>query len=222
MTRSVDIAEFNLSDGLTPRQVDKLNHNFRQILRQLPQFMEGESGGGGDVPEDIADYILSTGIAQGWYYQLYKSGWLHAYTVVEFDISTVDWHVQTLALPTTMANTDYSVHVDGAVDSVERAYSITASNTVDDVYICLYNDWVDSYNLTAKVAIVIDGYAAGAIVPQGDRLPDYVGVSIVIPSRVQQILPTENKSVLNDITVTAIPEEVVDNPEGGRTFTIAS
>ena len=35
MVRSYDIAEFNLSDGLTPRQVDKLNSNFRRLISML-------------------------------------------------------------------------------------------------------------------------------------------------------------------------------------------
>lgn len=35
MARSYDIAEFNLSDGLTPRQVDKLNSNFRRLISML-------------------------------------------------------------------------------------------------------------------------------------------------------------------------------------------
>ena len=222
MTRSVDIAEFNLSDGLTPRQVGKLNHNFRQILRQLPQFMEGESGGGGDVPEDIADYILSTGIAQDWYYQLYKTGWIHAFRIVEIDISTTGYHNTTLTLPAEMANTDYSVHVDGANYLVQQAYCIVADNTTEETTVTVYNASTAADVSTIKVAVVLDGYIGGSIVPSGDRLPEYMGVSIVIPSRIDQTLSTENKSVLTDITVTAVPESLVDNEAGGRTYTILS
>ena len=219
------IIDINHNDEL-PVVIRKCNENFRSIFNKKSSIdIDTTNIATIDyVQEAIQAACPVEGYSNGWYYQLYQSGWIHAYTVLDFDVSTIDFHIQTVPLPTRMLNTDYSVHVDGGVDSVERAYSITKNNTIDDVYICVYNDFVDSTNLTTKVAVVIDGYTDGSTPPSpgGDRLPDYMGVSIIIPSRIDQILPTENKSVLTDITVQRVPESLVDNEAGGRTYTILS
>lgn len=54
----------------------------------------------------------------------------------------------------------------------------------------------------------------------GTRLPDYTGSYTVTPKVTQVVLPTKNKSMVNDVTVFQIPFKEVDNPSGGKTVTI--
>jgi len=56
----------------------------------------------------------------------------------------------------------------------------------------------------------------------GQILPIYTGATTIIPTASNQVLPTEKKSVLEDITVTAVPTYETSNPSGGYTFTILS
>lgn len=59
----------------------------------------------------------------------------------------------------------------------------------------------------------------GAI-PVHDRYPEYEGGYTVIPRKVEQTLPTKQKSMEEDMTVEAINYLEVTNPEGGKTVTI--
>jgi len=56
----------------------------------------------------------------------------------------------------------------------------------------------------------------------GQILPIYTGSTTVVPTATNQVLPTEKKSVMEDITVTAVPTYETSNPSGGYTFTILS
>ena len=48
----------------------------------------------------------------------------------------------------------------------------------------------------------------------------YTGDYIVIPTAVAQVLDTDHKLLLDDVTVTAIPYTEVSNPSGGYTVSI--
>lgn len=52
------------------------------------------------------------------------------------------------------------------------------------------------------------------------RLPDYNGPYEVTPRKVQQVLETTNKSMVDDVTIFAIPYAEVTNLGGGLTATI--
>lgn len=52
------------------------------------------------------------------------------------------------------------------------------------------------------------------------RLPDYDGSYEVTPRLVEQVLPTKDKSMTDDLTVKEIGVLRVTNPSGGDTVTI--
>lgn len=54
----------------------------------------------------------------------------------------------------------------------------------------------------------------------GSPLPYYEGSYEVTPRKIEQILETKNKSMLDDVTVNAINYSEVTNPQGGKTATI--
>lgn len=54
----------------------------------------------------------------------------------------------------------------------------------------------------------------------GGKLPTYEGSYEVTPRKVEQILPTKNKSMLDNVTVFSIPYVEVSNLGGGLTATI--
>lgn len=56
----------------------------------------------------------------------------------------------------------------------------------------------------------------------GQMLPDYDGAYVVIPSVIDQTLPTNGKSMRDDMTVTAVPYYETSNDAGGITVSIMS
>lgn len=54
----------------------------------------------------------------------------------------------------------------------------------------------------------------------GGRLPNYEGEYTVTPRKREIVLPTKNKSMMDDVTVFQIPYSEVSNPQGGITATI--
>ena len=54
----------------------------------------------------------------------------------------------------------------------------------------------------------------------GGRLPSYTGTYEVTPRKVEQVLATKNKSMLDDVTVFKIPYAEVTNLGGGLTAVI--
>ncbi len=56
--------------------------------------------------------------------------------------------------------------------------------------------------------------------PVHDKYPEYEGSYTVVPLVREQILPTKERSMEDDMTVEAINYLEVDNPEGGKTVTI--
>ena len=61
---------------------------------------------------------------------------------------------------------------------------------------------------------------AEAIIVQGERLPNYEGSYEITPRVVEQTLETKDKSMIDDVTVNAIPYVEVSNVGGGFTATI--
>lgn len=61
---------------------------------------------------------------------------------------------------------------------------------------------------------------AEAIIVQGERLPNYEGSYEITPRVVEQMLETKDKSMVDDVTVNAIPYVEVSNVGGGFTATI--
>lgn len=61
---------------------------------------------------------------------------------------------------------------------------------------------------------------AEAIIVQGERLPNYEGSYEITPRVVEQMLETKDKSMIDDVTVNAIPYVEVSNVGGGYTATI--
>lgn len=61
---------------------------------------------------------------------------------------------------------------------------------------------------------------AEAIIVQGERLPNYEGSYEITPRVVEQMLETKDKSMIDDVTVNAIPYVEVSNVGGGFTATI--
>ena len=56
----------------------------------------------------------------------------------------------------------------------------------------------------------------------GGRLPDYEGSYDVTPRLVEQVLPTNGRSMNDDVTVREVPVERVSNPSNGKTVVICA
>lgn len=54
----------------------------------------------------------------------------------------------------------------------------------------------------------------------GHGLPEYEGIYEVTPRKIEQTLPTKNRSLNKDVTVYAIPYAETTNPAGGTTVVI--
>lgn len=59
-------------------------------------------------------------------------------------------------------------------------------------------------------------------VPVHDKYPDYEGTYVVEPKTSEQVLPTKETSMEDDLTVNAIHYDEVSNLGGGKTATIGS
>ena len=55
---------------------------------------------------------------------------------------------------------------------------------------------------------------------KGGKLPDYSGSYSVTPKVTEQVLPTKDKSMLDDVTIFQVPFQETDNPSGGKTVVI--
>lgn len=67
------------------------------------------------------------------------------------------------------------------------------------------------------INIEVEAVVEGA----GGRFPYYQGSYEIIPKPIGQILPTENKSMAEDLIIKDIPYSSVTNPAGGETVNIA-
>ena len=78
----------------------------------------------------------------------------------------------------------------------------------------------------AEIELSIDStvridFDVGVEIGGGGRLPDYEGEYIVTPKvSDEQVLPTKNKSMQDDVTVLKVPYEEVTNLGGGYTAVI--
>lgn len=73
--------------------------------------------------------------------------------------------------------------------------------------------------LSADTSVRIE-FDIGVEMGTGGRLPDYEGEYTVTPRLVEQVLPTNGKSMNSDLTVEAIGVDRVSNPSGGKTVVI--
>lgn len=167
------------------------------------------------------DWIVDTGVSQGWYYQLFHTGRIHAFRTLSMATTTTGtFTTATVQLPCRMANTDYVIQVNPGIGNAARAYDIYANRADDECVIACYfesGDWL----ATTGISLTLDGFAYGSVPPSGTRLPDYTGATEVTPLiDVQQVLPTQNTSVLSNVTVFEIPRADRSNEAGGTTVTI--
>jgi len=74
-------------------------------------------------------------------------------------------------------------------------------------------------DLSLDTSIKID-FDVGIKYGEGGRLPDYTGDYTVKPKLIEQVLPTNGKSMNDDVTVKEVPVARVGNLGGGYTVTI--
>ena len=74
-------------------------------------------------------------------------------------------------------------------------------------------------SLTLDTSVRIE-FDVGVEMGTGGRLPDYEGLYTVKPKLVEQVLPTNGRSMNDDVTVEEVPVERVGNLGGGYTVTI--
>lgn len=74
-------------------------------------------------------------------------------------------------------------------------------------------------SLTLDTSVRIE-FDVGVEMGTGGRLPDYEGSYTVKPKLVEQVLPTNGRSMNDDVTVEEVPVERVGNLGGGYTVTI--
>ena len=167
------------------------------------------------------DWVVDAGISQGWYYQLYHSGRIHAFRILSMATSAAGFVTANVSLPCTMADTDYVIQVNPGIGNVSKAYDVYADRTTSLACIALYVDSTGSWLPTSGVSLTLDGFVDGSVPPSGTRLPDYTGATEVTPLvDIQQTLPTQNTSVLSNVTVFEIPRANTSNDAGGTTVTI--
>ena len=75
------------------------------------------------------------------------------------------------------------------------------------------------FGMSVDTSVRID-FDIGVEMGTGGRLPDYEGEYTVTPRLVEQILPTNGRSMNDDVTVEAIGVDRVSNPSVGKTVTI--
>ena len=167
-----------------------------------------------------ADYVTDTGIAQGWYYQLHASGYIHAWRNLSVSLSTAGVQVAaTVTLPCTMADTAYCVTVGNGNYMISETWEIYADRTTGAIKVGI--NVATTSSGTTSLALTLDGFVNGAVPPSGDRLPDYTGATSVTPSEVVQVLPTDDTSVLSDITIAPIPQDYGRIARSGPALTVS-
>lgn len=67
---------------------------------------------------------------------------------------------------------------------------------------------------------LIDICPLKGIITIAQQYEDYEGNYVVTPSFAEQLLPTEEKHLVDDITVKSIPYSEITNPTGGITINI--
>lgn len=76
-------------------------------------------------------------------------------------------------------------------------------------------------SLTLDTSVRIE-FDVGVEMGTGGRLPDYEGDYEVTPRLVEQVLPTNGRSMNDDVTVREVPVARVSNPSNGKTVTICA
>ena len=75
--------------------------------------------------------------------------------------------------------------------------------------------------LSTDTSVRID-FDVGVEYGQGGKLPDYEGEYTVKPKLVEQVLPTNGRSMNDDVTVEEVPVSRVTNPSQGTTVVICA
>lgn len=75
------------------------------------------------------------------------------------------------------------------------------------------------FGMSVDTSVRIE-FDVGVEMGTGGRLPDYEGSYTVKPKLVEQVLPTNGRSMNDDVTVEEVPVERVGNLGGGYTVTI--
>lgn len=78
----------------------------------------------------------------------------------------------------------------------------------------------DNLMLNSSEPVVNLSFNMGVVYGGGDRLPNYEGSYTIKPKVEAIILPTKDRSMTKDLTITQIPYEMVENPSGGNTVII--
>jgi hypothetical protein len=76
-------------------------------------------------------------------------------------------------------------------------------------------------SLTLDTSVRIE-FDVGVEMGTGGRLPDYEGSYTVKPKLVEQVLPTNGRSMNDDVTVEEVPVARVENLGHGTTVVICS
>ena len=77
------------------------------------------------------------------------------------------------------------------------------------------------FGMCVDTSVRID-FDIGVEMGTGGRLPDYEGSYDVTPRLVEQVLPTNGRSMNDDVTIKEVPVARVTNPSGGKTCTICA
>ena len=77
------------------------------------------------------------------------------------------------------------------------------------------------FGMSVDTSVRID-FDIGVEMGTGGRLPDYEGSYDVTPRLVEQVLPTNGRSMNDDVTVREVPIERVSNPSNGKTVVICA
>lgn len=78
----------------------------------------------------------------------------------------------------------------------------------------------DNIVMNSSEPVVNLSFNMGVVYGGGDRLPNYEGSYTVVPKIQGIVLPTKDRSMTNDLTITQVPYEQVENPSGGDTVII--
>ena len=66
------------------------------------------------------------------------------------------------------------------------------------------------------------GFDVDVVYGKGGKYPDYEGSYELVPKLEDQVLPTKEKSMMQDLVVKEVPVARVSNPSGGKTCTICA
>ena len=116
--------------------------------------------GSGDLNLGTADdYIVETGISNGWTYILYNSNYIHAWYRLEYYPTTAGLvSIPDFATPFTMANNEYVASVGNGSWRIDKAFQNTNNCTATRIHISAYVG--SAANEKVILPVILDGYIA--------------------------------------------------------------